>query len=111
MNDGHAIMTSFAPEGSSVLSSLGTGWAASRLASGPSTETAAEEGDGDPLFLQIRLAELSGALTTMDRSLREARRCGMPVSDRHTRLAADIWAAQRLLRRIAAELCMPRAAR
>lgn len=110
MNDGHAVMTSFASGQTTAICGRGADWTAIGAGHGPPAEPAAD-GEDDPLFLQIRLAELSGALATMDRSLREARRCGIPVSDRHTRLAADIWAAQRLLRRIAAELCMPRAGR
>lgn len=110
MNDGHAMATSAASGQTTAICGRGADWTAIGAGHGPPAEPGAD-GEDDPLFLQIRLAELSGALATMDRSLREARRCGIPVSDRHTRLAADIWAAQRLLRRLAAELCLPRAGR
>lgn len=110
MNDGHAIMTGFASGPATIMAGRGPGWPEAGSGSGPPADLASD-GEEDPLFLQIRLAELSGALAAIDRSLREARRCGLPISDRHTRLAADIWTAQRLLRRIAAELCVPRAGR
>ncbi|MCS6854359.1 MAG: hypothetical protein NZ523_06350 [Elioraea sp.] len=99
-------MTSSASGPTTAMSGLGSGWTALGSGSGPPGGLS-PDGEDEPLFLQIRLAELSGALATMDRSLHEARRSGIPVTERHTRLAADIWAAQRLLRRIAAELCQP----
>ncbi len=108
MNDGHAITPGFVSERMTPVSGASATWTALGTADDAPSELGAKD-EQDPLFLQIRLAELSGALATMDRSLREARRCGIPVSDRHTRLAADIWAAQRLLRRIASELSLPRA--
>ncbi len=108
MNHGHAITPGFASEQITPVSGASATWAVFDTADDPPSGLGAKD-EQDPLFLQIRLAELSGALATMDRRLREARRCGIPVSDRHTRLAADIWAAQRLLRRIATELSLPRA--
>lgn len=108
MNDGHTIMSCFASGQMTRPSGEAATWTALGTADdAPSAPEA--NGEDDPLFVQIRLAELSGALAMMDRSLREARRCGIPVSARHTRLAADIWAAQRLLRRIVSELALPRA--
>lgn len=108
MNNGPATMSCFASGQMTPPSGESATWAALGTADDASSGLEAN-GEDDPLFLQIRLAELSGALAMMDRSLREARRCGIPVSDRHTRLAADIWAAQRLLRRIASQLSLPRA--